>query len=404
MGGVMTPLVCLTMRRNNSLPLVSAIIPVKNGAAFISDAINSILNQHHKPSEIIVVDDGSEDQTAAAVKQFGHQVIFIQNHRRGTASARNIGVNASRHSLIAFLDADDISRPERFTLQAQQLATFPNAALSYCAFNYFTDNGGVKPILVDCPDYSPEKFVGLLFERNRIGSASLIMARKAAFESVGGFDETFGSHSEDYDLWLRLAQHKQLCYIDHPLVNIRLHRENTSSQKELQTRNEIRALKRHSRGSIQKALRKAYPNKLEAELAMVCVLFRMNDYHHAQLTLAKLHTFNTKHYLINFYEGNLALLNRKPKTAATHFASSLNFNQTFAPAHNNLGVSLALLGMTAQARQSFCIAGQHAPFYHDPVWNLMILDQEKGAEHYKKTMVPLRPVLRPEPILRTLPF
>ena len=114
-------------------PAVSAILPVYNGAAFIRDAINSVLAQTYAPIECIVVDDGSTDDTPDLVRTYEPRVRLIQQPNQGVARARNHGAALAAGELLAFLDADDVWHPERVERQWQVLAGLPSVGAVVCA-------------------------------------------------------------------------------------------------------------------------------------------------------------------------------------------------------------------------------------------------------------------------------
>jgi glycosyltransferase involved in cell wall biosynthesis len=113
-----------------NLPMVSCIVPVFNGERFVGEALNSILDQTHRPLEVIVVDDGSTDGTAQAVRAFGDPVFYIHQVNAGPAEARNRGVECGRGDFYAFLDADDLWHPEKLRRQLSRFRERPELAYS----------------------------------------------------------------------------------------------------------------------------------------------------------------------------------------------------------------------------------------------------------------------------------
>ena len=101
---------------------VSAVIPVHNGAAYVAEAVQSILSQTRPPIECVVVDDGSTDETAEVVRRFGNEVAYVRQDRAGVSSARNRGAALARGALVAFLDHDDVWLPTKLERQVEALA------------------------------------------------------------------------------------------------------------------------------------------------------------------------------------------------------------------------------------------------------------------------------------------
>ena len=124
------------MRTQKDRMTVSAVIPAYNSGESIARAIESVLCQTYPADEIIVVDDGSTDNTAEMVQSFGERVIFIRQENAGASVARNTGIQAARFDWIAFLDADDEWVPEKLRLQVELLQRHPE--LVWTMSNYFS--------------------------------------------------------------------------------------------------------------------------------------------------------------------------------------------------------------------------------------------------------------------------
>ncbi len=171
---------------------VAVIIPAYNAARHLRRTIESVLAQTMPATEIIVVDDGSTDDTAAVVRSFPEPVRLIQKPNGGPASARNIGAQQASATWLAFIDADDVWYPDKLACQCA-IAELPDVGLIHCLPDH-------RDEIV--PD---ELTFDLLWERNWIINSS-VMLRRDVFQQVGGFDEARDLISvEDYNLWLRVA-------------------------------------------------------------------------------------------------------------------------------------------------------------------------------------------------------
>ena len=204
------------------MSLISVIIPTYNCAEYIAEAIDSVLNQTFTDFEIIVVDDGSTDETAAIMKRYGDKVRYIRQKNNGPAVARNLGINTARGEFIAFLDADDIWHPEKLEIQHHYLEEHTECALVYANCSTFTETG-LKTAAYDGTHrkvYSGNIF-DRLYRRNFIACIS-VMLRKECLETTGLFPEHFDkATSEDWHLWLRIAYHFPIGCIDQPLAKYR---------------------------------------------------------------------------------------------------------------------------------------------------------------------------------------
>ncbi|MBA3442851.1 MAG: glycosyltransferase [Pyrinomonadaceae bacterium] len=182
--------------------LVSVIIPCYNQAHFLVEAIESVRRQAYCHVELIVVDDGSSDNTAEVAARYTH-VRCIRQENQGLAGARNTGIRGSAGDFLVFLDADDRLLPGALAAGVSGLTARPE-----CAFIY----GSYRHITVDGLHLSTERSRCLerdhyleLLRRNFIGMHGAVMYRRAFLEPVNGFDASLGA-CEDYDLYLRIAR------------------------------------------------------------------------------------------------------------------------------------------------------------------------------------------------------
>jgi hypothetical protein len=194
---------------------ISVVIPAHNAAATVARAIRSVQAQTPAPDEIILVDDASNDDTAAIAERLGATTIRL-TARAGAAAARNAGVDAATGDAIAFQDADDEWLPDKL---ARQLPLLDGAAFVACGARLFAEDGIDLGPLYDgqIPAEGTDSWRGLL-ARNTIATPCVLVWRHA-FDAVGGFDPALPV-AEDQDLWLRLAQHGRLRYLDAPLVRV----------------------------------------------------------------------------------------------------------------------------------------------------------------------------------------
>jgi len=239
-------------------PLVSVIMPAFNAAYFIEEALLSVLAQNYQPLEILVVDDGSTDDTAAVVARFGDKIRYIRQSNAGPGAARNKGLEFATGEWIAFLDSDDTWLPGKLAKQAALMAADPELGLSFHDF-YFEREPQQPPVLAfslapqlhEFPRqemaersyvFSHPMFEPLL-QRNYIGT-STVMIRKTCVAQVGAFDITMPS-AQDRELWLRISKRFKLGFIDEPLTRYRYNPHSITRNSEKRAINLIRLLERH---------------------------------------------------------------------------------------------------------------------------------------------------------------
>jgi glycosyltransferase involved in cell wall biosynthesis len=210
---------------------VSVVIPTYNRAGLLREAVESVLAQTVPAAEVVIVDDGSTDETPEVVDDLlgqGAPLVYLRGpHANNRSEARNRGVAAASCSLIAFLDSDDIWAPRRLARQLAALDLTPDAGFAFCNVQHFTDAGLLgEPCLPVRADFSGH-ILGDILEEPRAVSSTLLVKREA-FESVGGFAAL--SMNEDYELTLRLAARCQASYVPEVLVLLRQHAGRTSLQ------------------------------------------------------------------------------------------------------------------------------------------------------------------------------
>ncbi len=180
---------------------ISVVIPTHDRAAMLCRALRSVAAQTHCDHEIIVVDDGSTDDTVSAVRAAGMPIRYLRQDHAGVSAARNRGVAAARGGWIAFLDSDDEWLPQKLARQAAFVAT--HASTNACQ----TDEIWIRDGRRVNPGRRHRKPSGDIFAASLelcLVSPSAVMLRRTTFERLGGFDEGLPA-CEDYDLWLRLA-------------------------------------------------------------------------------------------------------------------------------------------------------------------------------------------------------
>ena len=183
--------------------LVSIVIPSYESARWVRDAVASALAQTHPSCEVIVVDDGSTDGTAALLTAaFADVIQIVRQPNRGLAAARNAGLGRAQGEYVQFLDADDLLLPEKIATQVAALEHAPDFDVAFCDFAWL-EEGRLRPSSMHVPRLPGGDALRALLGRNFI-VCHAALARTPVVRRAGGFDEQLGA-CEDYDLWLRLA-------------------------------------------------------------------------------------------------------------------------------------------------------------------------------------------------------
>jgi glycosyltransferase involved in cell wall biosynthesis len=224
----------------NKKPVVSVIIPTYNRAHYLTQAIQSVLDQSYQDFEIIVVDDGSTDNTREVMDSFKDpRLKYFYQENQGVCAARNNGINVSEGEYIYFLDSDDALLENALERQVGVLDRHPDVALSHGQAFPMDERGRVFGLHRHRPrNISPGVYHGIKEISNflRYGNHSCLSAtiiRRSSIIDVGLFDPAFRAGSEDFDLWVRLAKKYAVSYIVNHVVACRVHSSSMTASRAL---------------------------------------------------------------------------------------------------------------------------------------------------------------------------
>ena len=213
----------------NHMPRVSVVIPTYNRADLIGETIASVLNQSYTDFELIVVDDGSTDNTREVVSSFNAPITYSYQSNQGISPARNNAIKASNSEYIALLDSDDVWVSNKLEHQVKLLESQPDVGCVYCDYEFIEKDGNRVP--------SPPSYISYPLKRGRILKdlmyfdfifPSNLLIRRSCFQDVGLFDAEM-TPAEDLDLLLQISKRYLIDYAPERLCYIRRHLDNTPS-------------------------------------------------------------------------------------------------------------------------------------------------------------------------------
>jgi glycosyltransferase involved in cell wall biosynthesis len=201
---------------------VSVVLPVYNRAQFVADAIRSVLEQGYKDFELIVVDDGSTDDTPGVLKEFSDRAEIIRQDNKGPAAARNRAIQRSRGELIAFIDSDDIWLPQKLEAQVAFLDDNPAIGMVHCDGWVVEEFKGLSELQPDATFYRKKKPPFGDTAKSRIMKTAIVtshvVVRREVMDRVGLFPEDLLVH-EDVDLFFRMLEAGvEIGFVEKPLV------------------------------------------------------------------------------------------------------------------------------------------------------------------------------------------
>jgi glycosyltransferase involved in cell wall biosynthesis len=391
------------LMNQKGIPLVSAVIPVYNGASFLNESIPSLLRQTFALKEIIIVDDCSTDKSVKIAKEIACQSkgvvkVYCRSHKSGAATARNLGCELAKGEWVLFMDADDYAEPSLLQWELDAVESYTNQwgeppILAYSAYQSFNTFGDTLPGIYRGQSVRPGEILGYELVRNRISTSGLLVKRES-FYQAGGFDTAL-KYSEDYDLWLRLAGLGDFAYVDEPLVKIRRHPGNTSKNLAKMLEGEKTVLKRYSPKLIRQAIeRRKLPWEVN-QTDFATVMYKIDRWDEGFEAVKRVCALKPDFAAGNFLSGVYFLQVGNREEAKDAFIQTLRSDEGHGAALNNLGALLMNEGNINEAERFFLKAIALYPEYLDAKHNLRVLKQGMNDESREPrfTRRELRPVL-----------
>ena len=279
--------------------LVSIVIPAYNRAHLIGETLRSALDQTYRPIEIIVVDDGSADDTRRVAESFGPLVRCVRQANAGVAAARNRGFAEARGEFVALLDSDDLWLPWKLEAQVRILRAFPEVGMvwtdmtaideggavlrerylreMYGAFESvrleevlareasWAEDGALPPAVADAPVYRGDVFPAI-FEGNVVHTSTVLL-RRDRLRALGGFDTRFKPCGEDYDFHMRTCAGGPVAFLDTPSILYRIGAEDQITSRHLLhfARHDLLSVRRWL--ELAEGRARMAPEKVQARLA-----------------------------------------------------------------------------------------------------------------------------------------
>jgi hypothetical protein len=230
-----------------SEPTVSAVVRVFNGKPHLAEALDSIISQTRQPDEVIVVDDGSTDGTAAVLASYGDRIRVVRQENRGHAAALNRAFAEARGDYVANCDVDDVWEPDKLERQVVAVVAHPQVDVAFGAARFFgARSGRFHASYSGSGVLEPRCFLRELYRSDRI-CASSTLVRRRLFERLGSFGNGEINVCEDYDYWLRAAGGGAVFFQDEAtLAGYRVHAAQTSGNLLRMHEGELAVHRRHA--------------------------------------------------------------------------------------------------------------------------------------------------------------
>ena len=222
-------------------------MPAYNSSHYISESIESVLNQSYENWELLIIDDGSTDSLKDTILDFlsDERIKYIYQDNSGVTVARNKGISLSSGEYMAFLDSDDMWTNDKLSrvISAFEEPSNENVGIIHSSYYTFSEDISKTSLAAKYSRYN-DSALDSLYVLNNIGTLTAVL-RKSVIDDVGVFDESFLG-AEDWDLWLRIIEKYSVRLIDEPLAFYRVHNMGLSKNKDVFFKEERRVLLKHS--------------------------------------------------------------------------------------------------------------------------------------------------------------
>ncbi len=257
-------------------PLVSVVIPTYNQASYLRASIDSVLAQSHAPIEVVVVDDGSTDDTPAILDGYGEGIRAIRQTNHGAAHALNHGIRESRGAYVCWLSSDDAFLPDKVARQIAAFEADPGLGLSFMGFDTIDADGAFIADRSDIPWRHPDLLVSV-FWANPINGSTVMMPRRV-LDEVGPFDEALRA-DVDAEMWFRVLARYPAAHIPGVHLHYRVHAQALSADRGLMHRSKTTVRRRILRdGVLLRRLRDHDRSGMPRALAEMSETFTRQDY------------------------------------------------------------------------------------------------------------------------------
>jgi glycosyltransferase involved in cell wall biosynthesis len=210
------------------MPSIAVAIPAYNAARWIDETLRSVLDQTRPADEVVVVDDGSSDDTMDRARAFGGRVRVVTQQNRGAPAAYNRAFAEAESDYVAMCPADDLWDPHKLEWQAEALERDPEIDVTFARAKYFGLKTSVHPHPTEPGRQDPERFRRAMYERDLVPAPTAVV-RRELHQRLGQFDESLPS--EDYEFWLRALREGAVFNFDERVMaSLREHGSNLSSQ------------------------------------------------------------------------------------------------------------------------------------------------------------------------------
>lgn len=367
--------------------MVSVIMAVYNGEKYIQEAIESVLNQTYKDIELVVVDDGSNDNTRKIVEKY-KDVIYIYQENKGQGSARNLGIEVSKGEYLAFLDSDDLYAPDKIEKQLKILLKNNNIDVVYNDLKVVDEKLNYLNILKSEGIYEKrEDLLANIIYRQVIQGPICMMLRRKCIEDIKWSEELI--YAVDYEYVIKLAFKYNFKYLEEPLYIYRRHESNLSNKHNTTVEEEIRIVKKIGIDNIKKIVSKSNFTEDRKKMLLSKIYIKIHEYKDSEIILKDVVSKN-ENSIAYFYLGLCSYHLNNIDEAIKNYKKAIELDNEMAEAYNNLACCI-YCDNRKLAQENLEIAIKLRKEYIDAKNNLRLLKNREN--NLKVTERELRKIL-----------
>lgn len=324
---------------------ISAIVPIFNGSRYIVGALTSIAKQTRRPSELIIINDGSTDDSRSEIERaltdlaFEFPVTFLETENQGQSASRNLGVQKSRSPLLAFLDQDDVWHPQHLEVLCDEFSATPELGWCYSDFDEIDEHGLLvtRGYIKHHGVLHPKNSIDQLLSSDNMVLPAASVLRRSAFEEVGGFDSRLRGYEDD-DLFIRVFQAGWLSrYVEKPLLSYRVHTGGSSGNSTFRASRMIFFDKLVSQFSDDHKMHRLYitdllvPRMVSSTVAEYAFALRMKRYGEARSIADSIRTLMHARSRLSARQRLAIALLRRPRLCRSALAFRRSLPQFMRP-------------------------------------------------------------------------
>lgn len=333
---------------------ISVIIPVRNTNKFINEGLNSIFKGTYRNLEVILIQDGPVDNLDEEIEKYHSDLIVFKKSFKNSAAVKNFGTRKSTGKFLSFYNIDDINGKMRYELSMKKFEDKPRTGMVFCSTTYINSEGAFLNGVSKFPDFSENRFLGTMYEQNRINTISTTLIRSDVLKKTGGFNEKL-ENAEDFDLFLKIGRLSKIEYIDLPLLRYRPRKYpfRNGSERFDYTEEERVVLKMQDLGDIAAGLSFLYDKEADFRYSIGMLMYKMGKVSDAALHFEKAARLKPNNYKAWFYSGNCYLKLKKFTDALEGYKQCLKINPEHVECLNNIGVVYDLIGDNNKSEANF---------------------------------------------------